>query len=72
MVCHPFTHEILERRYSYLPHHINKFDNGQTRLKYQSRSNFYKSTQICRREKELRVHGDLCVAFGTYKFKKKI
>ena len=50
---------------------IDKFDNGHTRLKYQSRNNFYKSTRICCREKELEFHDDLCVAFGTYKFKKK-
>ena len=52
MACHALTRKILERRYSYLPFDINKSNIGHTRLKYQSRNNFYKSTQSCCREKK--------------------
>ena len=31
MACHALTHEILERRHSYLPCHVNKSDIGHTR-----------------------------------------
>ena len=65
MPCHAVIHEILENRYSYLSCHIN----NPILVTRDYSINPKQLLQV--RQKEEEFHDNLCVAFGTYKFKKK-